>query len=304
MKWRKWNIMNDTGVLVVTYNQYEITRKFILNFKSTFSDEKYYLLILDNNSKDMTYEKVKSEFPEIDIRKLNDNYGCVTGRNIGIVELVNKNCKYIYITDNDIVFEDSGMLSKLKEFMNRNIGLDGCCPVVRWEEDKTIQTLGVRMLSRNRFKYISDFDENNSVNILPGCAQFLCSDSFKKYGLFDNDFSPFGIEDLEWGIRAFRLNAKFEYCREAEVLHLHRKNLVISRNTIKQMIRGRVIFLRKYFSLFNLLKELHFLSGVLFKYNTFFLIGAYINGMKAKITKKNYLYDDFKMTVSNYYSKA
>jgi GT2 family glycosyltransferase len=298
------NITNDIAVLVVTFNQYEITRNFILNFIKTFSNEKYYLLILDNNSGDMTYEKIKYEFPDIDIKKLNDNYGCVTGRNIGIVELMRKKCKYIYITDNDIVFEDSGMLSKLKEFMKRNTGLEGCCPVVRWEEDKTIQTLGVRMLSRNRFKYISDFDENNMINILPGCAQFLCSDSFKKYGLFDNDFSPFGIEDLEWGIRAHRLNAKFAYCREAEVLHLHKKNLVISKNTIRQMIRGRIIFLRKYFSLFNLLKELHFLAGILFKYNTFFLIGAYVNGMKAKITKNNYNFDEFKLKVSNYYCKS
>jgi GT2 family glycosyltransferase len=298
------NITNDTGVLVVTFNQYEITRNFILNFIKTFSNEKYYLLILDNNSEDMTYEKIKYEFPDIDIRKLNDNYGCVTGRNIGIVELINKNCRYIYITDNDIVFNNSEIFSRLEKFMNNNPELDGCCPVVRWEEDRTIQTLGVRMLNRHRFKYIDECSDDITVNILPGCAQFLNADSFKKFGLYDNDFSPFGIEDLEWGIRAHRLNAKFAYCSETEVLHLHKKNLVISKITMKQMIRARIIFLRKYFSLFNLLKELHFLAGVFFKYNTFFLTWAYFNGVKAKITKNNYDFDGFKSKVSNYYCKS
>jgi GT2 family glycosyltransferase len=63
--------MVDIGILVVTHN-YDTTKNFILSFLKYFSPEDYYLLILDNNSSDHTYEKIKAEFPFVDIRKLNE----------------------------------------------------------------------------------------------------------------------------------------------------------------------------------------------------------------------------------------
>lgn len=293
--------MQETGILVVTYNQLEITRKFILNFLDHFSSDKYYLLVLDNNSADGTFEILRNEFPSVDIRKLNDNYGCVTGRNVGIVELMKIGAQYIYITDNDIVFTDKDYFVKLINFLEKNSGVDACCPVVKWEQDNTIQTLGARIKSFGRYKNVDSFGSDRKIHILPGCAQFVRTRAFEKFGLYDNDLTPFSIEDLEWGIRAAKQGAIFEYYPDVEVLHLHRKNKKSSSEMMKYIIEGRVIFLRKYFNLYNLFREIKHFAYCIKDYGFMFSIKKYSGGFKKKVTKNNFDINNFETGLKKYY---
>ena len=292
--------MSSIGVLLVTYNQYDITKKFILNYIQCFPLEKYKLLILDNNSSDMTFEKIKEEFPEIDIRKLNGNYGCVTGRNIGILELIKLESNYIFISDNDIVFKDSETLNKLGKFMQSHPELAGCCPIVRWFDDESIQTLGTREVRKNWFKNVSVLDNNIFVNSLPGCAQFVKSSTFKKYGVYDNDLSPISIEDLEWGMRATKNGAKLAYVNNCEVYHIQKRNVKNSREKTEHVIKGRGVFLRKYFSLQSIAREFRNFIYFTYNYGFIFTIRAYKKGLTKKIEKDNYNFDKFKETISKY----
>lgn len=293
--------MHDIGILVVTFNQYEITRNFIINFSKYFSPDKYYLLILDNDSSDRTYEKIKYEFPWVDIRLLNGNYGCVTGRNIGIVELINAGVKYIYISDNDIEFNNPNFFEKMKNFTGNNPGIIGCCPVVKWASGKMIQTVGARILSLGRMKYINEISGNDDINILPGCAQFIKAEAFEKYGVFDNDLTPISIEDLEWGIRATKRGAKFKFNAGAEVIHLHEVGKKSSPAAMKFIIDGRIVFLKNYFNFFFLLREVKHFFYCVAGYGFSYSFKNYLSGFKKKINQGNYKFDTFKDKVNKYY---
>lgn len=291
--------MKKIGVLVVTYNQYRVTLNFINKFLALFKKEHIHLLILDNNSQDDTYSKLRLRFPDLDIRKLNDNYGCVTGRNIGVVELINIECDYICILDNDVEIEDPEFFDKMYWFMENNDAVDGCCPVVRRGDNRSIQTLGRRLTKFRR--NIKEIASVNRIDILPGCAGFIKAETFKKIGLYDNDLSPISIEDYEWGIRAKKKKAKFFNNPDVTVFHyFDRKKKV--KDLVAFVIVGRMVFLRKYFSLLNLIREIIFALRLLLRYGPLFVLINYIKGLLKKIHKDNFSYTKFSsQDIKKYY---
>jgi GT2 family glycosyltransferase len=282
-----------TGLLVVTHNQREITRNFIKNYLETFSNQDVYLLVLDNNSEDDTVSILCQQFPEVDIRRLNDNYGCVTGRNIGIVELCKIGCNYIYISDNDILIKDGTFFDKMREFMEEHPNVDGCCPVVRWSDDNSVQTMGARLVSRHWVRVVTRVDSHNRINIMPGCAQCVRVSAFKRYGLFDNDLSPISIEDYEWGLRATRQGALFAYNQGVEVMHKRNRKDMKSKLLWRYVIIGRIILLRKYRS-----AELAAIIGfglwpVVKHFGLRFVLESIIEGYKKECQPWNYQFDAF-----------
>lgn len=294
--------MPKIGVLVVTYNEFEKIKLFIEGFKDIFSTENYLeLLILDNNSTDDTLNRIKLLFPDINIILLNDNYGCVTGRNIGIVELHRMGCNYIYISDNDIKFEDSSFFRKLYEFLQENPSIDGCCPIVKNGSDESIQSLGSRIkLGYGRNQKV--IDNNTKIDILPGCAQFFPMKTFINYGLFDNDLSPISIEDYEWGFRN-KNKVNLKYLPTVSVLHFHDGHKYSS-NKQKNTIIGRVVFIRKHFTLSQFLREIIYLLTTIFDYGLKFTVYNYYLGFKKKLYKKNYDFENFSKYKFDKYSNA
>lgn len=283
------------GVLIVSFNQYRQTAEFIQRFLEFFGeDPSLYLLVLDNNSNDESYNKLRENFPTIDIRPLNDNYGCVTGRNVGIVELDSIGCKYIYVSDNDIIIEDRDFFSKLTAFHELHREIDASCPVVLWGDDRSVQTVGTKRVLGSLTKNITVPQGIQRVASLPGCAQFVRIDAFKKYGLYDNDFTPVSIEDYEWGIRATSMGAVLVNCPDVQVVHLHdrnRKDSVVMQN---YYLSGRMKFLRKHFSLLRFLDEIRFSLKNFRRFGLRELSQGYMKGFRSKLIEGNHEYERFK----------
>lgn len=287
------------GVLIVTFNECEKTKKFVQNLIEKYGNEEYLeLLIIDNNSTDNTYHEMKALFPGIPIIRLNDNYGCVTGRNIGIVELYNKGCSYVYISDNDIMFETDCFFLKLYQFLKDNPAIDGCCPIVKNGIDNTIQTLGSK-IKYGIGKNVKRISSDTKIDILPGCAQFLPINTFKKYGLFDNDLSPISLEDYEWGFRN-RNRANLHYLSAVSVLHFHDGHKH-SKNKQKYSIVGRVVFLRKHYTSLQFIREIIFFINSARNYGSLFTLKYYFVGMVKKMEKNNFNFNAFASTGINKY---
>lgn len=285
--------IHKTGVLLVTYNQLETTRRFLTNFWKLFAGKgDLRLLVLDNNSDDETCRKLNDEFPNLDVRKLNHNYGCVTGRNIGIVELVNDGCEYICLLDNDVEVTDPMFFEKMSLFMSSREDLDGCCPVVLWGDDHSVQTMGGR-IGGLRGGNITNISGRAEVDRLPGCAQFMKADAFRKFGLYDNDLSPISIEDYEWGFRAKMSGAKLA-CNTTSVLtHHHARWQKDTHEKMAFVIIGRTVFLRKNFTLLNLAKEAKFAVRAIAHYGLSFALKSYSKGLRKATSPRNFDFAEF-----------
>ncbi|ADG14110.1 glycosyl transferase family 2 [Methanocaldococcus infernus ME] len=106
------------AIVMPTYNQYEATRKNIIFLKkqSLVPD----IIIVDNNSKDNTFERLKKEFPNIILIKLKDNYGGAGGFYIGQKYAYEKGYEYIILNDNDAYPIDEDLIESLVKESNKN----------------------------------------------------------------------------------------------------------------------------------------------------------------------------------------
>jgi GT2 family glycosyltransferase len=286
--------MTKIGILVVSYNQYQMIFNWINNYLNLFyKNNNLHLIILDNNSDDRTFNKLTQRFNYLDIRKLKENFGCTTGRNIGIVELDRLGCNYLVSLDADVIIKDSQFFDKLQNVINKNCMVDGFSPILKWSIDNSIQGIGARIKWHGSIKTVKKIDNNKNINILPGGAGIINIDAFKKYGLYDNDLPPIGSQDYEWGIRATKMGAKFQYIENLEVIHYHDKNYFCSPWTRKWILIGRIILLRKHFSLGIFLREIKYIIFNVKKFGIKLMFNSYGYGLKKKLNKNNYIFNKF-----------
>ncbi len=278
-------MLHRIGILLVTYNQLEKTQIWIQNYLNlSLKTAGSHLLVLDNASTDSTYSVLKSEYPDLDIRLLNSNYGCTTGRNIGIAELYDLGCDLYFGFDPDVLINDVNFFHDAIAFLDNNPSIDGFTPILRYYEDMSIQGLGGRRGRMGVMKTISEVTDNHSIDYLPGGSSIIRMSAFEKYGIYDNDLSPIGGQDYEWGYRITKFGGILKYNPNMEVIHYHDKEAKNTDPVQKRWIFiSRTVFLRKHFTLGHFFRELkHFFSSLI-HFNPVFVTESYAHGFRKPL---------------------
>jgi GT2 family glycosyltransferase len=289
-------VKNKIGVLVVTYNQFELNCRWIEQFRRLFGSdgEHLHLLFLDNNSTDDTYRRLRDSYPDLDVRKLKDNYGCTLSRNVGIVELDRLGCEFYCSCDADVFIEDRDFFEKLLQAMQAAPSIDGFSPILRWAEDGSIQGMGGRRAWHGAVVAVMRVSGDRRIAYLPGGANFIRMAAFKKYGVYDTDLPPIAVEDYEWGVRASEMGAHFEYLPSVEVFHHHDKNRGMLPWTREWTLKGRMVFLRKHFNLGNLLREIRYgFAGACPQCGARLVLRAYWAGLRQRLSQDSHDFDAF-----------
>jgi hypothetical protein len=63
------------------------------------------------------------------------------------------------------------------------------------------------------------YDDECDIAFQIGCAQFIRTDLFSKIGLIDEEFSPYGAEDIEFCDRSTQAGFRIRYVPEAICWH-------------------------------------------------------------------------------------
>lgn len=235
-------------IVVLNWNELELTLRCI---RSLIAQEKINpdILIVDNNSDVDPSERIVSEFPNIKVIRNKENYGVAGGRNTGIQFAIENKYKYILLFDND-AYADSRMLMNLLSAAKLNpdagilgpkILIDGKTNVIwragctswKW----TYLHAGFEILNRV-FQIINkplppfldtkrgenqpdkgQYDEECDTAFQIGCAQFIRIDVFLKAGLLDEEFSPYGAEDIEFCARSAQAGFRILYVPRAICWH-------------------------------------------------------------------------------------
>ena len=118
------DMQKNLGIVIVNYNDYEMTSRLINNIK----DYKYlkHIVIVDNNSTDNSFEKLKEfESNRITIIK-NSNRHYASGLNVGAKCLIKKvgEC-YIFFSNSDVIIKGEEDLKKLSSNINKDIVVVG-----------------------------------------------------------------------------------------------------------------------------------------------------------------------------------
>lgn len=110
--------MIDISIIILHYNEIEVTRNYINNLKSlNWENIEHHFIIVDNFSPDKSgviLKKIYEEDPKITVLLSRENLGFARGNNLGIKYASEHfNSTLFIVSNNDIAIEDTDFMQKL-----------------------------------------------------------------------------------------------------------------------------------------------------------------------------------------------
>lgn len=219
---------NDlVAIIVLNYNK----KKDILEcLESIFrlDYDGFEVFAVDNGSNDGSVEEIKTKYPNVHLIESKINLGVAGGRNIGI-KYANKNLNYKFLLflDNDIVIDKCALSEMVNSFKrNENIGivtpkcyLANFPGVIGYAGGMSVNLFTGKITDiGNGEKDEGQFDESKFISSCGG----LCLISYElinEVGIFDDNFNPYGWEDVDISLRARQKGFKIFYNHKAIVYH-------------------------------------------------------------------------------------
>lgn len=183
------------------------------------------IVVVDNDSRDGSFEQAKDKFSRCHFIKNSANVGFSKGNNVGIRYALEKFADHVFVLNNDTIIEKN-TLSVLAKTASTSAKTGIVSPLImgpskedvwfaggkiEWKKMKTIH------LTNAAFKtpYLSEY--------LSGCAMLIKKDVFKKIGLFDERFFLY-YEDADFSLRAKDAGFDLLLDPNTKIQHLEQSN--------------------------------------------------------------------------------
>ena len=187
--------------------------------------------------------------------KNTDNVGVAKGNNQGIELSLKNNCDYVLLLNNDIEFDDPGLISKMLSIArNRNEKL--IVPKIYFFDSGNIWCAGGDVsnwtgTTTHRGEGEPDrgqYDTDGRVNYAPTCFMLIHKSVFEKIGMMDEKYFVY-YDDTDFVWRANRSGFGIYYWAEGEVKHKVSSSTGGSASafTTYYAQRNRLYFIRKNF---------------------------------------------------------
>lgn len=268
---------NTVGIVTVTYNSAMVIVDFMESLlKQTYKD--FWLYVVDNASRDQTIQALsKFDDPRIVVIKNCNNVGVAEGNNIGIRRALNVGCAWIWLLNNDTVFEPA-LLEKLVLGLQKQPG-DMIVPKIMYYDDpQRIWCAGGYLsgllASGCHFgegeKDRGQFDQERLVTYSPTCCMLIKKEVFARIGLMDHNYFVY-FDDTDFCFRAFRQGVKLFYLPSATLFHKVGSLTAAENNfSIRYGSRNHVYYVLKNFpswqsAFFLAAFQLHELSKLLLR---------------------------------------
>jgi GT2 family glycosyltransferase len=215
------------AVIMLTMNQREKTLRALASFSRSTSPL-FHIVLWDNGSQDGTVDKVQGELPEVLVHHHPTNIGVASGRNAAAALAIEKfRPTHLLFIDNDMIVEPnfvSALLAAFKtdphlaqtqaklRFMNDPTRLNdgGGCRIQFWLGRTS--PVGFGEIDRGQY-------DKQARCISCGGAMMVRTDVFQQLGGFDEKFSPFGPEDLDFSLRCYKAGYHALYVPQAVAYH-------------------------------------------------------------------------------------
>ncbi|KJY79060.1 glycosyltransferase family 2 protein [Vibrio nigripulchritudo] len=213
--------MNDkkVGLVTVLYNCTEVLNDFL----NSISLQKYgnYILYLVDNSSDkqvLTHAVALSKKLDLNIKIIDnngENVGVAKGNNQGIKQALRDGCDIIGLVNNDLIFNDRDIFSKLV----KSLEIDSIVsPKIRSYPDKSIWYEG-GYFDMNRGTTPHKISKNGALlPYAPTCFLWLNKEVFETVGYMDEWYFAY-YDDSDFVYRSLKKGFTLFVSKEAEIYH-------------------------------------------------------------------------------------
>lgn len=290
----------DLSIIIVNYKTYELTRNAIKSVIETVNSS-YELIVVDNDSQDKSYEKLKAESingigtKNIKIIANPTNQGFAKANNIAIKQAKGD---HILLLNSDTIVKKDSIDTCLNYIKNNNdIGAIGCkITLPNGELDKAAKRSfpnpknsfyklfgfsKINKESKNNDYNLDNLDPSGvyEVDSLVGAFMLVRGETINEVGLLDEDYFMYG-EDIDWCYRIKHANWKIVYYGKAEIIHYKGSSSKKQKSKlIYEFYKSMYLFYRKHYS-----KKYSFLTKVSVYLGIFVLliIKLFLNIFKRK----------------------
>jgi GT2 family glycosyltransferase len=178
------------------------------------------VIVVDNDSKDESFEQARTQFSRAHFIKNSSNVGFSKGNNVGIRYALEKFADYVFILNNDAIIKKA-TLSTLEKCMQENPSSGIVSPIIFNNENNVWFAGGKINWNKMKTSHIVKPLPNESYpsEYLSGCAMLIKKEVFKKVGLFDERFFLY-YEDADFSLRAKNAGFELLVTSSADIIHL------------------------------------------------------------------------------------
>lgn len=299
------------GIAVINYNTYEKTIDCIESIRKYINtDYKIYLLdnASPNNSGSILAQKYSGD-EDIDLTLSKENLGYARGNNVCISKMIEDQCNYGIVSNNDIVFGPN--IDKLIDDLRENDNLllvgpkiylpdGGVQPSIKIKKYGKLEYLRKytylnRIFSeelQKEYKENEAIDKFTTVEWVVGAFFAFSVKKMKKIGLFDPNTFLFYEEDI-LAAKAKKANLLLGYDPNVSVMHYHGASTggVLNVNTVIASTISEQYYFNTYTdygsSYSRLIRWIRFLEVALLsaKKNKWGNISIYVKGVRKGLKK-------------------
>ncbi len=207
--------MSQVAIVILNWNGEKFLRKFLPTLIENTNSDLARICIIDNCSTDTSVQFLNDNFPQIELIKLDKNYGFAGGYNRGLAKI---NAEYFMLLNSDVEVEKH-WIEPLVELMNSNSKIGICGPkLLDYNNRNKFEYAGAAGGYIDKYGYpfcrgrvfdsleTDNSQHNTTENCLwiSGAALFIRSKLFFEVGGLDDDFFAHQEEiDLCWRVQNY-----------------------------------------------------------------------------------------------------
>ena len=213
----------EISVVIPNYNGRKLLEEnlpFVYEALDSSGILEYEVIIIDDASKDSSVAFVKDAYPSIQLIENQINLGFSATTNKGI----RKAKKELVLILNTDVQLGNGYFKKLLPYF-KELNTFGVMGVIKEMDSEEIQ-VGPKFAGYSYGKispgknYLPKSDKQTYTFYLSGANALINREKLIEIGLFNESFDPYYYEDVDLGIRAWRLGYSLFFEKEAVCRHL------------------------------------------------------------------------------------
>jgi GT2 family glycosyltransferase len=217
---------SHVGIVVLSYNACADTLECLKSIQRV-AYRPLSTIVVDNASTDGTAERVRRDYPHVDLVCNPENLGYAGGNNVGIRCALEAGADYVLILNNDIVVGETFLEPLLME-AKANPHVGALCPkILYFDRPDTIWFAGATFDPRKGYNgrvagYREPdgpaFRQTRTIDRACGAAMLVPRAALETAGLFDADLFLYS-EDAEWSLRARSAGFRIYVVPDSKVWH-------------------------------------------------------------------------------------
>lgn len=209
---------NNLDIIILNYNNYNCIFRCLDSVLEYSKRYKYHIVVVDNGSKDGSYEKLKKEYADTHKIQLlrNNKNGCSSGRNLGIK---NSKADYVLFLDSDQFAKHPFWLDIFFDLYstNKKIGAigwgAGWVRRKKYDSAPTVDCYPYKFMPANVIA-------RSDIDYLATDGMLVSRATLNKVGMFDEIYDPTCYEDTDLSFAIRNINKDLLYCPYLGIYHL------------------------------------------------------------------------------------